>query len=124
MLTVSLMRRFNLTSQSKLQYDTRFQNPCWYEQLHTADPYEDNSYVPFSPAAKRILAKMTEHWKYELLVDENPKRLRCLPYFLIIGQPKCGSTDLFWKIANHPDIETPPIKELHWWSRSRQGKLS
>lgn len=112
------------TFQPKPEYESMFQNPCWYEELHTPDPYENNTYIPFSPSAKRMLAKLTEHWVDEFDVGRNLSRLRCLPYFLIIGQPKCGTTDLFWKISKHPDVETPPIKELHWWSRSRQGQYA
>ncbi|XP_053407712.1 carbohydrate sulfotransferase 15-like [Mercenaria mercenaria] len=114
--------RLDILHMSKIQYDTRFKNPCWYEPLQSSHPYENNTYAPFSPSAKRVLAKMTRHWEDEFLSEDKPSRLRCLPYFLIIGQPKCGTTDLFWKIAKHPDIEAPPIKELHWWSRSRQGR--
>ncbi|XP_060570879.1 carbohydrate sulfotransferase 15-like [Ruditapes philippinarum] len=115
--------RLDILHMPKKQYDTKFKNPCWYEPLANSRPYENNTYAPFSPSAKRVLAKMTEHWEEQFDTgNERNSRLRCLPYFLIIGQPKCGTTDLFWKIAQHPDIEAPPIKELHWWSRSRQGR--
>lgn len=114
--------RLDILHMMKPEFDRKFLNPCWYEPLMTPNPYENNSYIPFSPSAKRVLAGLTEHWTDEFDFREYPKRLRCLPYFLLIGQPKCGTTSLFWKIAKHPDIESPPIKELHWWSRSRQGR--
>lgn len=108
--------------QRKPEYDKKFKNPCWHELLESPTPYVNNTYTPFSPSAKRVLGRLTEMWDNVFREDKPTYRLRCLPYFMIIGQPKCGTTDLFWKIAKHPDILTPPIKELHWWSRSRHGK--
>lgn len=115
--------RLDLLRMPQPVFKTDLQNPCWYEPLDSLTPYMNNTYITYSPSAKRVLNWLTEYWK-ELFdqYDERPRRLRCFPYFLIIGQPKSGSTDLFWKIAKHPDISAPPIKELHWWSRNRQGR--
>ena len=46
-------------------------------------------------------------------------RLRCLPYFMLIGFPKCGTTDFAEKIRNHPDISWGVKKELYWWDHFR-----
>ncbi|XP_045205502.1 carbohydrate sulfotransferase 15-like [Mercenaria mercenaria] len=54
----------------------------------------------------------------------NERRLQCLPYFQIIGMDKSGSTDLFDKIAKHPDVlKNDGIlqKETMWWSWLRYG---
>ncbi|WAR20715.1 CHSTF-like protein [Mya arenaria] len=115
--------RLDLLHMDRPEFSPRFKNPCWFEPLRTPDPYENNTFATFSPSAKRTLERLGEQWEEQYyLNDVKPTRLRCLPHFIIIGQPKCGSTDLFWKVAKHPDIVTPPIKELHWWSRSRQGR--
>ncbi|OPL20878.1 hypothetical protein AM593_09880, partial [Mytilus galloprovincialis] len=45
--------------------------------------------------------------------------LRCLPYFLVIGFPKCGTTDLFERMKHHPEFIPSKMKELHWLSRYR-----
>lgn len=103
-------------------FDTRFKNPCWYETLEDPNPYDDNVYTTYSPSAGEVLDSLASKLEDRFFTQISPIRLRCLPYFLIIGQPKCGSTDLFWKIAKHASILTPPIKELHWWSRNRQGR--
>ena len=105
-------------------FDKRFKNPCWYESLDDPNPYEGNVYTSYSPSARQVLHRLSAQLEDKFFDELKPKRLRCLPYFLIIGQPKCGTTDLFWKIAKHSDILTPPIKELHWWSRNRQGLLT
>lgn len=49
---------------------------------------------------------------------------RCLPYFYIAGQPKCGTTDLFHSLVLHPQIVMPVAKEPHWWARGRFGVKS
>ena len=49
----------------------------------------------------------------------NNSELYCLPYFFVAGFPKCGTTDLFAKLAWHPDISASYIKEIHWWTRTR-----
>lgn len=50
--------------------------------------------------------------------------LQCLPYFFLIGQPKCATTDIFYRIGCHPDVAEPPLKGPHWWSRKRFGKVT
>lgn len=51
-------------------------------------------------------------------------KFRCLPYFQIVGMDKCGSTDLFDRIAKHPDVlknKGVLKKETMWWSWKRYG---
>ncbi|XP_011674210.2 carbohydrate sulfotransferase 15-like isoform X2 [Strongylocentrotus purpuratus] len=47
--------------------------------------------------------------------------LYCLPYFYIIGVDKCGTTDLWDKITQHPDVLASVPKEPHWWGKRRHG---
>ncbi|KAK7918722.1 hypothetical protein WMY93_010006 [Mugilogobius chulae] len=46
-----------------------------------------------------------------------------LPYFFIIGQPKCGTTDLFDRLRMHPEVRFTMFKEPHWWTRKRFGLI-
>ncbi|XP_052778544.1 carbohydrate sulfotransferase 15-like [Mya arenaria] len=51
-------------------------------------------------------------------------RWRCLPYFQLIGMDKSGSTDLFDKVAGHPEViknKGALNKETMWWSWKRYG---
>ena len=41
--------------------------------------------------------------------------LRLLPDFLIIGAPRCGTTSLFYYLAEHPQIVPSATKELHFF---------
>ena len=66
---------------------------------------------------------MGVHWSYEkletLLLQKKAPTLLCLPYFLLIGMPKCGTTDLYQRIVQHPQVIAPASKEPHWWSKRR-----
>ena len=46
------------------------------------------------------------------------RELRCLPFFFLIGIPKCGTTDVFNMLSLHPDFRTSS-KEPHWLARTR-----
>ncbi|KAJ8300580.1 hypothetical protein KUTeg_022099, partial [Tegillarca granosa] len=57
---------------------------------------------------------------------KDPKgTLKCLPYFMLIGLDKSGTTDLFFKIVKHPDVlkNSGDLngKETLWWSWKRYG---
>uniref|UniRef100_A0A4W6DMR8 Sulfotransferase n=1 Tax=Lates calcarifer TaxID=8187 RepID=A0A4W6DMR8_LATCA len=82
-------------------------SPCWYEELSgelSMDPYRKNLFTLRSKSFKTL-------------------RLRCLPYFYIIGQPKCGTTDLFHRLLLHPEVKFNTMKEPHWWTRKRFGYI-
>uniref|UniRef100_A0A8C2KAU0 Sulfotransferase n=1 Tax=Cyprinus carpio TaxID=7962 RepID=A0A8C2KAU0_CYPCA len=100
-------------------------NPCWFEELRgdvSADPYGSNLFgrsfrqiqLIFEQLSGSFTQRLTRH-------DGRLQRLRCLPYFYIIGQPKCGTTDLYERLRLHPDVRLTPPKEPHWWSRKRFG---
>ncbi|RRO22293.1 sulfotransferase family protein [Flavobacteriaceae bacterium 14752] len=39
-----------------------------------------------------------------------------LPHFILAGSPKCGSTSLYYYLAEHPDIYMSPQKEIHYFT--------
>jgi len=45
------------------------------------------------------------------------------PHFLGIGVPKAGTTWLYENLRQHPQIWLPPIKEIHYFDRSRRPYL-
>eukprot|EP00057_Strongylocentrotus_purpuratus_P030146 XP_780829.3 PREDICTED: carbohydrate sulfotransferase 15 [Strongylocentrotus purpuratus] len=47
--------------------------------------------------------------------------LNCLPYFYILGNYKCGTSDIWDKITAHPDVIAKVAKEPHWWGPRRNG---
>lgn len=53
---------------------------------------------------------------------EEDGHLHCLPYFMLIGMDKCGTTDLFDRLTKHPHILKNSLdKETAWWSWTRYG---
>ncbi|CAC5399095.1 CHST15 [Mytilus coruscus] len=50
--------------------------------------------------------------------------IKCLPYFMLIGMDKSGSSDLFDRLIKHPEIKGNTGvqgKETMWWSWRRYG---
>ncbi|KAK2140175.1 hypothetical protein LSH36_1456g00002 [Paralvinella palmiformis] len=46
-------------------------------------------------------------------------RMRCFPYFFLIGFTKCGTTDLFTALSYIPDVIRPLTKEPRFWQKFR-----
>ncbi|ESO98385.1 hypothetical protein LOTGIDRAFT_214000 [Lottia gigantea] len=113
-----------MLSMHPKRYNPKFKNPCWYEDLTVPAVYAHNKFSGYFHSVKTMFRELTNIWQKTIEEDSNPKRLRCLPYFFIAGQPKCGSTDLYQKISSHPDVSMPPNKEYHWWARRRFGSKS
>ena len=45
--------------------------------------------------------------------------LRCVPYYLVLGWAKSGTSDMFEKMMAHPLILRPPVKEPAWLNNHR-----
>lgn len=102
-------------------------NPCWYEEYlgnSTADPYRNNFYGRYSRRFRTVFQLLRASFRKHLVHREGRVfRLRCLPYFYIIGQPKCGTTDLYDRLRLHPEVKFTTFKEPHWWTRKRFGHI-
>lgn len=100
-------------------------NPCWYEEFFgniTADPYGKNLYALYSKRFQAIYDHLRRAFPAHLhQYAGRHYRLRCLPFFYIIGQPKCGTTDLYDRLRLHPEVHFTTMKEPHWWTRKRFG---
>lgn len=46
----------------------------------------------------------------------------CLPGLLVVGLPKCGTTDFAAKIGYHPLLQMSKHKEPHFWTRCNRPK--
>ncbi|XP_075072176.1 carbohydrate sulfotransferase 15 isoform X2 [Mixophyes fleayi] len=100
-------------------------SPCWYQKYDgnsNSDPYGTNAYTLYGKRLQTIFEKMRQRfWATLQLRKGQHYRLRCLPHFYILGQPKCGTTDLYDRLRLHPNIQFSAIKEPHWWTRKRFG---
>ncbi|XP_067651906.1 carbohydrate sulfotransferase 15-like [Haliotis asinina] len=93
----------DLTNFPKLEFLPNFKNPCWRES------YIPRVTCPIILEFKRLIA----------LIRRSTESLRCLPYFLIIGLPKCGTTDIYKRLNMHPQVALPRVKESFWMERIR-----
>ncbi|KAM6997688.1 LOW QUALITY PROTEIN: carbohydrate sulfotransferase 15-like [Tautogolabrus adspersus] len=102
-------------------------SPCWYEEFSgelSSDPYRRNLFNLRSKSFKTVCDHLKTNFQQHLHHrDGKLFRLRCLPFFYIIGQPKCGTTDLFHRLLLHPEVKFNTMKEPHWWTRKRFGYI-
>ncbi|KAF7220376.1 carbohydrate sulfotransferase 15 isoform X1 [Nothobranchius furzeri] len=102
-------------------------SPCWYQEISKelgSDPYKSNRFTLRSKTFKNICDHMRADFHQHVWRRDGRRfRLRCLPYFYIIGQPKCGTTDLFHRLLMLPEVKFNIIKEPHWWTRKRFGYI-
>ena len=49
-------------------------------------------------------------------------KLRCVPYFYVLGAFQCGVRDLGRKMVRHPAIAQSANPEIHFWSELREAK--
>ncbi|XP_067858419.1 carbohydrate sulfotransferase 15 [Heptranchias perlo] len=100
-------------------------NHCWYTRYTgtaSTDPYKNNAYFLHTKHFQTIFDYLKKViWKHLQRRGDEHYRLRCLPYFYIIGQPKCGTTDLYNRLRLHPEVSFSIVKEPHWWTRKRFG---
>lgn len=100
-------------------------SPCWNEEIsseRSTNPYRRRPFSLQSSGVKTVFdnrrTNLNKHLQHR---DSKQFRLRCLPYFYIIGQPKCGTTDLYYRLRRHPEVRYSTVKEPHWWTRKRFG---
>ncbi|KAI8520556.1 Carbohydrate sulfotransferase 15 [Branchiostoma belcheri] len=99
-----------------------FKNPCWYEKVPEtkldSNPYKTRKYCNSGGKTMKTLNGLSKHFRDRLKHNETGHfRLRCLPYFYIIGMPKCGTSDLYYRLTQHPDVVGGLKKEPHYWTR-------
>ena len=81
-------------------FDSSFKSPCWKH-----DPNLRSRYGPEPDADPR------EHLSAQQFLLEDGQELSCLPHIYILGQPKCGTTDLYARLAKHEMVMAPRRKE-------------
>ncbi|CAL8299201.1 unnamed protein product [Merluccius merluccius] len=117
----------HLFSAIPRQFLPHIKNPCWLAEFSgelDTDPYERNLFKLRSKSFKTVCDYLRTHFQGHLYHrDGKLYRLRCFPYFYIIGQPKCGTTDLYHRLLLHGEIKYNIMKEPHWWTRKRFGYI-
>ncbi|XP_064084143.1 LOW QUALITY PROTEIN: carbohydrate sulfotransferase 15-like [Macrobrachium nipponense] len=114
-LQEEMMRNVDLFNGVGLEFLPNFKNPCWYDR-QGASAKRDNLFASLLKPASAAALVSHQHYSKRSYV------LRCLPYFFLIGQPKCATTDVFQRINMHPDVAGTLLKGPHWWTRRRYGQ--
>lgn len=113
-----------LKSHRPIEFAGDMKNPCWFEDydLEDLERMDKNPYrhLRRKPHVGHLLTELKLYYEFQWQKNHT-RRLRCLPYFLIIGQVKCGTTDLYRRLAMHPQISMGLLKEPDWWTRSKTG---
>uniref|UniRef100_UPI00358F2E9D carbohydrate sulfotransferase 15 n=1 Tax=Myxine glutinosa TaxID=7769 RepID=UPI00358F2E9D len=119
-LASHLKRNFATVPQ---KFEVEYKNPCWFVPYPLADnPYKKNYYNKYSLMFQMNFKKLNNSFYNHILQKGGGMlRLRCVPYFYIVGQPKCGTTDIYRRLMMHPDVRFGIMKEPHWWTRKRFG---
>eukprot|EP01041_Mallomonas_annulata_P009193 gene9193-19056_t len=86
------------------QFDEKFKSPCWIHSKTLRKEYGEE----YKPRDNNMGIP------YEL---DDGKVLTCLPRVYLLGQPKCGTSDLYVRLNKHPDIMAPSRKEIRWFTR-------
>lgn len=103
-------------------------NPCWYSNL-TVSPQIANTLASKLDQGKSVLSGRDLKWLSSQLFGSGSKhqrsmeKLHCLPYFLLAGFAKSGTTTLHSLLLRHSNIASPEVKEPHWWTRTPLGPM-
>ncbi|CAH1783110.1 unnamed protein product [Owenia fusiformis] len=119
----------NLFAIEPVTFLKHLQNPCWIGFLDESSldggqhgdcslPLIKKNDKTVCETQLAIQKRLSSTWQSRIQQNK-PWRLRCLPYFYIIGPPKCATTDLSWRLTRHPRIEDAGVKEYHYWSKAR-----
>ena len=81
-------------------------NPCWESQRPDTRLFNSGKF-----------RESQKNFQYPKKKFANTKYISCLPYFLIAGFPKCGSTTVHQTLSKLRNIVAPAYKEPHWWGR-------
>ena len=73
----------------------------------------------FNGGAEAQIAYLAEVYNKRLETNLHPWRIRCLPYFYLMGVTKSGTTDFYYALLKHSDVHGPWIKEPMYWNRGR-----
>jgi len=86
-----------------------YKTPCWFAVINKAYKKSKKGRIHLSSVEKNNDTARPS------------TGLRCLPYAMIIGVSKSGTTDLFYRLSKHPEVFPSSRKEVRFWSKLRIG---
>ncbi|CAH1785328.1 unnamed protein product [Owenia fusiformis] len=113
----------NIFDIKPVQFLKHLTSPCWIgrlddglQEMDDCMSWTSDSVVCNSQFQVRL--DLREIWT-ERHKQGTRWRLRCLPYYYILGSPKCATTDLHLRLVQHPNILSSSAKEYHFWTKNR-----
>ena len=101
-------------------YLPNLMNPCWYSNItvpeRVASLLKTNLNSRSSRLSKESIANVY-HQIFDQPSSKSKPTMYCLPAFFIGGFPKSGTSSLHYALKQHSTIQSPTIKEPHWWTR-------
>jgi hypothetical protein len=82
-------------------FDPSFRNPCWWSGSGNSGNSGSGGGSGNSGNSGRR------------------RELHCIPYAFILGQPKCGTTDLYARLTRHPLVAAASAKEVRFFSQTK-----
>ena len=96
-----------------------FKSPCipMSTILRSQSPNPWSEFIRYAKNddESRYFKKVFYQKDNDLNITNSTENLLCLPYFVLIGFPKCGTTDLWYRLTQHMSIFGPSRKEAHWF---------
>lgn len=94
-----------------------------YYSISEDNVYRENKLISTPSYFKRecfYSGIMSGNASYITLPGSSEKfRLRCLPYFMVLGVAKSGTTDFAFRVIKNPLVLKGMSKELYWWNQYR-----
>ncbi|XP_071951300.1 carbohydrate sulfotransferase 15-like isoform X2 [Antedon mediterranea] len=111
-------------------YQERFDGKCKYDRkngIHSGKAMYSSTLKRIKEFNKELFVQVPRKFLKEYKNPcwyNNSDHFICLPYFYIVGFPKCGTTDIWDKIIQHPHVVATKFKEYQWWARryERRGR--
>lgn len=94
-----------------------WKNPCWKADVDVSRILNEREAVALKKRRKTLKRKGIVEEEETLEDTSAEASVHCLPYAYILGQPKCGTSDLFERLKMHPQIKMPARKEVRWFTR-------
>ena len=90
-----------------IPFEENLKNPCFKVNIQYKCSANNNR-------NRRNCMKLTENMGIKTV---------CLPYFILIGFTKCGTTDICKWLDIHQDVRRSKYKEMHYWDNIRKTNL-
>ena len=110
-----------------IKYLDNYKNPCWLEELpskpfHYRKTRWKHMVLPRQVAQvhKSMTPILTKRGQLAQ-GNNNGTRLRCIPYIMVLGMHKAGSSDFYDCLSLHPLVERVGRREPQFWSHLPEG---